>query len=34
MHSGFGIMMDDVAAGIYAMAILWLATLFSTGWRF
>ena len=34
MHSGFGIMMDDVAAGIYAMAILWLARLFSTGWRF
>ncbi|MHB1673815.1 MAG: phosphatidylglycerophosphatase A family protein [Acidobacteriaceae bacterium] len=34
MHSGFGIMMDDVAAGIYAMAILWLAKLFSTGWRF
>jgi hypothetical protein len=27
-------MMDDVAAGIYAMAILWLARLFSTGWRF
>jgi phosphatidylglycerophosphatase A len=34
MHSGFGIMMDDVAAGIYAMAILWVARLFSTGWRF
>ena len=33
MHSGFGIMMDDVAAGIYAMAILWLAKLFSSGWR-
>ena len=33
MHSGFGIMMDDVAAGIYAMAIVWLARLFSTGWR-
>ena len=34
MHSGFGIMMDDVAAGIYAMAIVWLARLFSSGWRF
>lgn len=34
MHSGFGIMMDDVAAGIYAMAILWVARLFSTGWGF
>lgn len=34
MHSGFGIMMDDVAAGIYALGILWLAKLFSTGWRF
>ena len=34
MHSGFGIMMDDVAAGIYALAILWLVRLFSTGWRF
>jgi phosphatidylglycerophosphatase A len=34
MHSGFGIMMDDVAAGIYAMAIVWFARLFSTGWRF
>jgi phosphatidylglycerophosphatase A len=34
MHSGFGIMMDDVAAGIYAMAILWAIRLFSTGWRF
>jgi phosphatidylglycerophosphatase A len=33
MHTGFGIMMDDVAAGIYAMVILWLARLFSTGWR-
>lgn len=33
MHSGFGIMMDDIAAGIYAMSILWLAKLFSTGWR-
>jgi phosphatidylglycerophosphatase A len=34
MHSGFGIMMDDVAAGIYAMAILFAIRLFSTGWRF
>ncbi len=34
MHSGFGIMMDDVAAGIYAMVILLLARFFSTGWRF
>jgi len=34
MHSGFGIMMDDVAAGIYAMAVVWLARLFSTDWRF
>ena len=34
MHSGFGIMMDDVAAGIYAMAVVWLARLFSTAWRF
>ena len=25
MHGGFGIMMDDVAAGIYAMALVWLA---------
>ncbi len=33
MHSGFGIMMDDVAAGIYAMAVVWLARLFSTGWH-
>ena len=24
MHSGFGIMMDDVAAGIYAMLVIWL----------
>ncbi len=24
-HSGFGIMMDDVAAGVYALAIVWLA---------
>lgn len=23
MHSGFGIMMDDVAAGVYALVILW-----------
>lgn len=34
MHSGFGIMMDDVAAGIYVMAVVWLVRLFSTGWRF
>ncbi|HZC44053.1 MAG TPA: phosphatidylglycerophosphatase A [Acidobacteriaceae bacterium] len=34
MHGGFGIMMDDVAAGIYAMAVVWLVRLFSTGWRF
>jgi phosphatidylglycerophosphatase A len=34
MHSGFGIMMDDVAAGCYALAILSLARFFSTGWRF
>ncbi|MGO8720412.1 MAG: phosphatidylglycerophosphatase A [Acidobacteriaceae bacterium] len=34
MHSGFGIMMDDVAAGGYALGILWLARLFSTGGRF
>jgi len=34
MHSGFGIMMDDVAAGVYAMAVVWLVRLFSTGWRF
>lgn len=25
MHGGFGIMMDDVAAGIYAMVLVWLA---------
>lgn len=24
MHSGFGIMMDDVAAGVYAMVLVWL----------
>ncbi|HEX4021248.1 MAG TPA: phosphatidylglycerophosphatase A [Acidobacteriaceae bacterium] len=24
MHSGFGIMMDDVAAGVYAMLVVWL----------
>ena len=24
MHSGFGIMMDDVAAGVYAMLAVWL----------
>ncbi len=34
MHSGFGIIMDDVAAGIYALMILWLVGLFSSGWRF
>jgi phosphatidylglycerophosphatase A len=34
MHSGFGIMMDDVAAGCYALAILSLARFFSSGWRF
>ena len=33
MHGGFGIMMDDIAAGTYAMAILWLAKLFFAGWR-
>ena len=26
MHSGFGIMMDDVAAGVYAMLLVWLAS--------
>ena len=25
MHSGFGIMMDDVAAGLYALILVWLA---------
>lgn len=25
MHSGFGIMMDDVAAGAYALLLVWLA---------
>ena len=34
MHSGFGIMMDDVAAGIYAMVILLLARILFAGWRF
>lgn len=33
MHSGFGIMMDDIAAGVYALAILFLARYFLTGWR-
>jgi phosphatidylglycerophosphatase A len=33
MHSGFGIMMDDVAAGAYALTILWLATRYGAGWR-
>lgn len=26
MHGGFGIMMDDVAAGLYAMVLVWLAS--------
>jgi phosphatidylglycerophosphatase A len=26
MHSGFGIMMDDVAAGVYAMILVWLVS--------
>lgn len=26
MHSGFGIMMDDVAAGLYALILVWLAS--------
>lgn len=34
MNSGFGIMMDDVAAGTYAMAVVWLVRLFSPAWRF
>lgn len=34
MHSGFGIMMDDVAAGTYAMAVVWVTRLFCTNWRF
>ena len=34
MHSGFGIMMDDVAAGMYALILVWLVRVFSTGWRF
>ena len=25
MHGGFGIMMDDVAAGMYALALVWIA---------
>lgn len=33
MHSGFGIMMDDIAAGVYALAILFLARHFLTNWR-
>ena len=34
MEGGFGIMMDDVAAGVYALAVLWLAIHFgSGGWR-
>ena len=31
MHSGFGIMMDDIAAGVYALVILWLAGYFLLG---
>jgi|SRR6185437_196764 len=34
MHSGFGIMMDDVAAGFYALAVVWAARIFFSGWRF
>lgn len=26
IHGGFGIMMDDVAAGIYALALVWIAS--------
>lgn len=26
MHGGFGIMMDDVAAGIYALVLVWIAS--------
>lgn len=26
MHSGFGIMMDDVAAGFYVLALVWMAS--------
>jgi phosphatidylglycerophosphatase A len=26
MHSGFGIMMDDVAAGAYALILVWLVS--------
>jgi phosphatidylglycerophosphatase A len=26
MHGGFGIMMDDVAAGVYALVLVWLAS--------
>lgn len=33
MHSGFGIMMDDIAAGVYALAILFLARHFLPGGR-
>ncbi len=28
MHSGFGIMMDDVAAGVFALVLVWLAVRF------
>lgn len=34
MHSGFGIMMDDIAAGVYALAIVGLARHFLMGGRF
>jgi phosphatidylglycerophosphatase A len=34
MHSGFGIMMDDVAAGAYALVILFLVRHFLPGSRF
>jgi phosphatidylglycerophosphatase A len=34
MHSGFGTMMDDIAAGVYALAILFLARHFLANWRF
>ncbi len=33
MHSGFGIMMDDIAAGVYALVILALARHFLLGGR-
>lgn len=34
MNSGFGIMMDDVAAGVYAVIVLCLVRYFLPGWRF